>query len=479
MRELLNMAADFSNALSMQGMKPAGFSFSSKNAAETSSDSRKSFGMLVDDAKRNSEVRPESDAKKTSESSSVSEKSGLAEERISKKIEDSGQNEKNSSASEISSDVSEEKEGNRTEKKSASSKDSLENSGKNQTASEKSLSSGKNGKDLADFSRISKENRNSGSEIPENGKKISLPENGKNLSAENLNRKISRKNEAKSSESGSDSGILSNLSGGTVFLQGKNEISLNADSFSVSDFALDTDFSLQKKSDRQGKTFSLGKDGKITVNDFRTEENAQKSLKAENRLEIKSVRLDGGNSLEMEMSLSESNVQNISQNILSSSSQAAASSGANFQAMLQNQIQANADAFVKAGNIVLKDNDVGEIRLVLHPESLGNVKIDLHLKDNAISGKIIVQTQEAFEAFKESAESLRQAFSSSGFEAGGFELSFAGQDRGGNQFSENGDKRSLEERAFAYVGENDDFSSADEILGFSGDYSTNSVNIVA
>lgn len=475
MREFLNMTADFSNAFAMQGMKTAGFSFASKNAAEIPSDSRKSFETLVNDARRNSEIRSESERNVSDSEAKSYEKQEVSEERIARKPETSGQDGKDSS----SKAVSEENAENRTEKKSASSKDSPENSGKNQIASEKSLSSRKNGNDFEDFSRISKEKQNSVSEISGNGRKISLPESGKNLSSENLNQKLSRKNEAKSSGNESGPEILSNLSGAESFLQQKNEAGLISDSFSGSDFDLETDFSLQKKTDRQGKTFSFGKDGKITVNDFRTEENEQKPLKAENRLEIKNVKFDGGNSLEMEMSLSESNAQNISQNILSSSSQAAASSGSNFQAMLQNQIQANADSFVKAGNIVLKDNNVGEIKLVLHPELLGNVKIDLHLKDNTISGKIIVQTQEAFEAFKESAESLRNAFASSGFEASGFELSFAGQNRGGNQFSENENQANRMKRVFAYDGGDSVFSDADEILDFSRDYSTNSVNIVA
>lgn len=475
MREFLNMTADFSNAFAMQGMKTAGFSFASKNAAEIPSDSRKSFETLVNDARRNSEIRSELERNVSDSDAKSYEKQEVSEERIARKPENSGQDGEDSS----SKAVSEENSRNLTEKKSASSKDSPENSGKNQIASEKSLSSRKNGNDFEDFSRISKEKQNSISEISGNGRKISLPESGKNLSSENLNQKLSRKNEAKSSGNESGPEILSNLSGAESFLQQKNEAGLISDSFSGSDFDLETDFSLQKKTDRQGKTFSFGKDGKITVNDFRTEENEQKSLKAENRLEIKNVKFDGGNSLEMEMSLSESNAQNISQNILSSSSQAAASSGSNFQAMLQNQIQANADSFVKAGNIVLKDNNVGEIKLVLHPELLGNVKIDLHLKDNTISGKIIVQTQEAFEAFKESAESLRNAFASSGFEASGFELSFAGQNRGGNQFSENENQANRMKRVFAYDGGDSVFSDADEILDFSRDYSTNSVNIVA
>ena len=64
--------------------------------------------------------------------------------------------------------------------------------------------------------------------------------------------------------------------------------------------------------------------------------------------------------------------------------------------------------------------------MVLHPEELGNVKIKLELSDKLITGKIIVSSEEAYSAFKNNIESLRQAFLSSGFENAGFELAWNG-----------------------------------------------------
>ncbi|MBQ7158619.1 MAG: flagellar hook-length control protein FliK [Treponema sp.] len=117
---------------------------------------------------------------------------------------------------------------------------------------------------------------------------------------------------------------------------------------------------------------------------------------------------------------------NVEQNITSSSTQSAAANGSNFQAMLTNAIQDNAPDFVKAGNIVLRDGNQGTIQLILRPETLGNVKITLSLSDKVITGQITVQSQEAYNAFKDSIDSLKAAFAQNGFEAQGFDLQFTG-----------------------------------------------------
>lgn len=97
-----------------------------------------------------------------------------------------------------------------------------------------------------------------------------------------------------------------------------------------------------------------------------------------------------------------------------------------FASMLSTEIKNNAGEFVKTGLITLRDNKSGTINLVLHPEELGNVKIKLELSDKLITGKIIVSSEEAYGAFKNNIESLRQAFLSSGFESAGFELAWSG-----------------------------------------------------
>lgn len=113
------------------------------------------------------------------------------------------------------------------------------------------------------------------------------------------------------------------------------------------------------------------------------------------------------------------------QNILSSDNQSAAANGSTFQAMLSQQIQENAPEFVKAGNIILKDNNSGTINMTMKPESLGNVKISLELTDKVITGQITVHSQEAYDAFKQNLDNLRQAFQQSGFDSAGFTLNLA------------------------------------------------------
>lgn len=122
----------------------------------------------------------------------------------------------------------------------------------------------------------------------------------------------------------------------------------------------------------------------------------------------------------------------VGKNITSANTQTAAAHGSNFQAMLANAVQENAPDFVKAGSIVLRDGNQGAINVILRPESLGNVKISLSLSDKVITGQITVQSQEAYNAFRDSIDTLRAAFAQSGFEAQGFDLSFAG----GQQFAQ-------------------------------------------
>lgn len=142
---------------------------------------------------------------------------------------------------------------------------------------------------------------------------------------------------------------------------------------------------------------------------------------AKKEIIISSEKQDGNNA-QLTMDLA----SHAQQNITSSSSQTAAAAGSDFQGMLTNAIQQNAPEFVKAGSIVLKDNNQGTINLILHPESLGNVKISLSLSDKVIAGQITVHSQEAYNAFKESIDSIKQAFAQNGFETAGFNLNFTG-----------------------------------------------------
>ena len=228
------------------------------------------------------------------------------------------------------------------------------------------------------------------------------------------------------------------------------------------------------------KRFSLDKDGKIKVTDYRSEEKTdfalEKADEKKSQLKITDVKYDRNTA---EMTLDLAKADSVQMNILSSNSQTASANGSQFQAMLTNQIQQSAPELVKAGNIILKDNDVGQIKLVLNPESLGNVKIDLHISEKNITGRIIVASAEAYNAFKESADSLRQAFINSGFETAGFDLQFAGQNTSGQQEQHrNSDAhfRMMHTYGDYTAGQYDGDLETEENYAFSA---LNSVNIVA
>ncbi len=217
------------------------------------------------------------------------------------------------------------------------------------------------------------------------------------------------------------------------------------------------------------------------VTDLRTEAGSpQEKIKTAVKSDfVTSVKYDGQNNVQMTLNLT----NQVQQNILSSSDQAASATGSNFQTMLANQLQHNAADFVRAGSIVLRDNNVGNINLVLHPESLGNVKISLQLTDKVIAGHITVASQEAYNAFHESIGSLRQAFAQNGFDSPTFDLSWTGQQNSSAGSGNRGqDQPGTQYRSSQVYG---DFAASDgatavsgavPAAGTAGDYR---VNIVA
>ncbi len=227
------------------------------------------------------------------------------------------------------------------------------------------------------------------------------------------------------------------------------------------------------------KQFALDKEGKITVEDQRTkiEENTQVAESKKSAIKTGEIKLTNDSTAVMSVELN----PNAEADVLSLNTQTAASNGSNFQAMLSNQLSNVAPEFVKAGNLVLKDNNQGTINLVLHPDDLGNVKIHLSLDGKTLSGHITVATKEALQVFKDNAETLREAFIKSGFDAANFDVAmnnggsfnqsmgFEGQNDGTNLFAQ----RVYGNSAGALSAE------LDSILENAEDISNYSVNIVA
>ena len=249
----------------------------------------------------------------------------------------------------------------------------------------------------------------------------------------------------------------------------------------------DLDFTFEEDFGSKKGLSKFDKEGKITVEDLRTKseeldfETLVKDSKEEKPLKSE-LKVTGENTATITMEYAQNDAQ---ADILSLNNQSAGAQNSNFQQMLNNQIQANVPEFVKAGNIVLKDNNQGTINLVLHPDDLGNVKIQLSLDGKTVQGHIAVATKEALQVFKDNAETLREAFIKGGFENASFDVSYsAGQGSqfgNGENFAQNDGNELWGKRTYSTGGVEvfGDADSAEDFVNFESNFGKNSVNIVA
>jgi len=101
-------------------------------------------------------------------------------------------------------------------------------------------------------------------------------------------------------------------------------------------------------------------------------------------------------------------------------------SGNALENMLARELHQNFNGdIVRHASMALRDGGEATIRLALKPDSLGNVKIRLELTENKITGRIVVESEEALNAFRKEIASLEQAFRDSGFTNADLNLSLA------------------------------------------------------
>jgi flagellar hook-length control protein FliK len=93
------------------------------------------------------------------------------------------------------------------------------------------------------------------------------------------------------------------------------------------------------------------------------------------------------------------------------------------EAQLTRQLRDAHPEIVKHARLIMRGERGGEIRLHLKPESMGNVRVQLHLQDNHIAGRIIVENSSVRDAFEQTLEDLQRAFRESGIETGELEVS--------------------------------------------------------
>jgi flagellar hook-length control protein FliK len=90
---------------------------------------------------------------------------------------------------------------------------------------------------------------------------------------------------------------------------------------------------------------------------------------------------------------------------------------------LSSRLQEDLSAkIVKHASIVVKSERSGEIKLILHPENLGRVRIQLQLEDNRIAGRIFVDNTSVREAFEGNLKNLERAFQQDGFDSAKLEV---------------------------------------------------------
>jgi hypothetical protein len=110
--------------------------------------------------------------------------------------------------------------------------------------------------------------------------------------------------------------------------------------------------------------------------------------------------------------------------------------------MLARELHQNFNGdIVRHATMALRDGGESIIRLNLKPETLGNVKILLEMTENKVTGIILVESEEALNAFRKEIASLEQAFKDSGFADANLDLSLS--------YGDNNSWQEYEENAFA------------------------------
>lgn len=87
------------------------------------------------------------------------------------------------------------------------------------------------------------------------------------------------------------------------------------------------------------------------------------------------------------------------------------------------------DEVVRHASVVMRNGGDGEIRLVLRPESLGEVRIRMKVVDDSIEGRIVVQNAEARALFQENLDTLEAALREQGFQNASLDVSVSDGDR--------------------------------------------------
>lgn len=80
-------------------------------------------------------------------------------------------------------------------------------------------------------------------------------------------------------------------------------------------------------------------------------------------------------------------------------------------------------SIVRQAQIMLKDAENAEVKLIIRPPELGRVRIQLEMNNGHIAGRILVDNGNVREVIEQNLASLQRAFEAAGLEVGSFEVS--------------------------------------------------------
>ncbi|OJF77625.1 MAG: hypothetical protein BKP49_01210 [Treponema sp. CETP13] len=276
---------------------------------------------------------------------------------------------------------------------------------------------------LSDKTTVSKKSNTLEQLVTSDSDKALLTEIGKKLSVNTED--IKNKKETKTTESANDQLAVSGNSS-TVAAKTLN----TAESLIASSQNINVDKKLTKESSKEDSIIKVVDERSVSVN---SQDSASDKI-------VTRVKTDDNGNAQMTMNFTGNNgSQATSEQVVTD-----VATPNSFSQMLDNQLQTNTQEFVKAGTIALKDNNQGTINLILHPDDLGNVKINLEISDNVLKGKIVVASKEAYNAFQNNLTNLKQAFTANGFDSASFNVTWSGS--GAEQSFGGGQNNSQSER---------------------------------
>ena len=106
----------------------------------------------------------------------------------------------------------------------------------------------------------------------------------------------------------------------------------------------------------------------------------------------------------------------------------------NAQNQMQNFIK---NDFMKQARLLIHPNSSGEIKIALQPRELGDIKYNIKLDDNSISAKVVVESDAVKELVLKSIDQLYKQFLQEGYEIGNFIVSVDSKNAENNTNDEN------------------------------------------